>query len=398
MLRRGLVAPYCENPSGSYVPHSYMLVDIGGGTVDISAHKMTDCGPNKSPVVEELHSPLGNDWGGTRVNQEFVKFLERLVTDLGFSEYVSTPDMEVNIRNLCELNHLINVVFEEQKQIFGRLPKEKRKDIVIRLPVSMLDVYREELLKGVETVAPTQVKLVRQNLRISPEKMEDFFKPVVSEILSCVRRMAEDVQGYIDVIYLVGGFGGSPYMYWKILEEFGISYRCVVPPSPEYAVVEGAVIYRADPSVIHSRRADATYGKSVIRPFNSKIHDQSHKFNIDDTWFCNDLFQVIIEADEVVHPDYVYTCTSLPSHCHQKNMCVEVFSSPLKADKVWYVNEAHTAQKIGEIVVDFSSLTTSKLREVEFTFDFSHTEILVTAYDTLSGVEFKTVVDFLSQK
>ncbi len=40
MLKRGLVAPYCDNPSGPYTPHSYLLVDIGGGTVDISAHKV----------------------------------------------------------------------------------------------------------------------------------------------------------------------------------------------------------------------------------------------------------------------------------------------------------------------------------------------------------------------
>lgn len=49
-----------------------------------------------------------------------------------------------------------------------------------------------------------------------------------------------------------------------------------------------------------------------------------------------------------------------------------------------------------ELVVDFIDKGKNKSREVEFIFDFSHTEIQVTAYDKLSGYEIKTVVDFLS--
>lgn len=400
MLRRGLVAPYCENPSGSYVPHSYLLVDIGGGTVDISAHKIIKCGANNIPIVEELHAPVGNDWGGTKVNQEFVKFLERLVSDLEFSQFVGTDDTEVNIRNRCELNHLINVIFEEQKQTFGRLSEGKRKEVVIRLPFSMLEIYREEMLEGIETVAPTQVKLVRQNLRISAVKMEEFFKPVVCEILSCISKVIGDIGEHIDVIYLVGGFGGCPYIYWKIVEEFGISYRCVVPPNPEYAVVEGSVLFRANPSVIQSRRADATYGKSVIRPFDSKIHDKSRIcYGDNEACFCDNLFQVIIEKGEIIHPSYVYTCTSLPSYNLQKNMHIELFCSLCKADETWYVSgeKSGGAVKIGELVVDFINQEKhGKPREVEFIFDFCHTEIQITAHDKLSGVEFKSVIDFLS--
>lgn len=399
MLSKGLVAPYCDNPSGSFVPHSYVLVDIGGGTVDISAHRIVDCSTG-SATVEEIRPPLGNDWGGTRVNREFVKFLERLVSDLEFSNYVNTQDVEVNIRNKCELNHLINVTFEEQKQIYGRLPKDKRKEVVIRLPVSMLEIYKEEIIEGIETVAPTEVKLVRQNLRISPTKMEDFFNPVVTEILLCMKGVLGSVEGLLDVIYLVGGFGGCPYIYRKIVDEFGIGYRCVVPPNPEYAVVEGAVVFQADPSVIHSRRADATYGKSVIRPFNTKIHDLSHRICSDNTFYCDDLFQVIVEVGDVLHPNYVYTCTSLPSHSHQRNMCIEIFCSPFKASEVWYVSGkgSEAAEKIGELVVEFQDPESDKLREIEFVFDFSHTEIFITAYDKSSGVEFKTVLDFLSSQ
>ena len=400
MLKRGLVAPYCENPSGPYNPHSYILVDIGGGTVDISAHKVLKYDVNSNPIVEELHPPIGNACGGTRVNKEFVTFLERLVSDIGFSHFVDTCDLEVNIRNRCELNNLINVVFEEQKQMFGRLPKDKRKDAVIRFPVPMLEIYKEDLLDNIETVAPSDVKLIRQNLRISVNKMEEFFNPVVSGILSCIKKVIDGVNEGIDVIYLVGGFGGCLYLYQEILAEFGISYKCIVPPNPEYAVVEGSVLFCADPSVIHSRRADATYGKSVIRPFESKIHDKARKFIDENNMpFCHDLFQTIVEVGETVHPNDVYACMSIPSRSNQKNMCIELYQSPCKMDEVWYVQGERSggAVKIGELVVDFGGIKGGgESREVEFVFDFSHTEIQVVAYDRRSGRVVKSVIDFLS--
>lgn len=398
MLKRGLVAPFCDNPSGPFAPHSYLLVDIGGGTVDISAHKVIDRNENNNPVIEELHIAVGNDCGGTRVNQQFAKFLEGLVDDTNFSKFIETADVEVNIRNKCELNHLINVVFEEQKLVFGRLPVENRREVVVQLPVSMLDIYEQNMRFGIKTAFSSHAKLVRQNLRISAEKMEQFFEPVMSGTISCIKEVLHNVGELIDVIYLVGGFGGCPYIYSKMLNEFGISYRCIVPPNPEFAVVEGSVLFHADPTVIQSRRADATYGKSVIRPFDSKIHDISHRFLDDDNMpFCDDLFQVIVEVGDIVHPRNVYTCTSQPTKKFQKNMCIEIFRSPYRAEETWYVLGVGSGEieKIGELVIDFSEQKSDKSREVNFFFDFSHTEIQVTAYDKSSGYEIKAVIDFL---
>ena len=269
---------------------------------------------------------------------------------------------------------------------------------MIRLPTSMLEIYKEDLIDGIETVAASHVKLVRQNLRISSSIMESFFEPVVSGIQSCIKKVIDNLGGSVDVIYLVGGFGGCPYLYSKLIDEFSISYKCIVPPNPEYAVVEGSVLFHADPSVIQSRRADATYGKSVIRPFNSKVHDESHKIYDDDNVpLCDDLFQLIVEVGEIISPDSVYMCTSIPSHNFQTNMCVELFQSVHRANEIWYVSgqKSGDCKKIGEIVIDFTKQR-GKLREVEFLFDFSHTEIKVTAYDKLSNSEIKTVIDFLS--
>ena len=400
MLKRKLVAPHCKTPQEQHTPHTYLIVDMGGGTVDISAHKVIGyVGLQKGPIVEELHPPVGNDCGGAKVNQAFVTFLERLVSDIGFSNFVETCDPEANARNNFELNQVINVAFEEQKQVFGRMEKDKRRDSVIRLPATMLEMYQEEIEDGVETLGTSNVRLVRRSLRISPSKMEEFLQTALVGVFECISDLLSTLSVSIDVIYLVGGFGGSPYVYWQFLKKYGGQYQIFVPPNPEFAVVEGAVLFRSNPSVVHARKSDATYGKSVIRPFNERIHDRRHREVDDDNIAqCHNLFQTIVEVGETINPDRVYLCTSTPVQHSQKNMYIEIYSSPKRASEVWYVSGERTGDcvKIGELTVEMPVQRGDKLREVEFTFDFSHTEIQVKGYDKTSGVEMKTVVDFLS--
>ena len=400
-LKRRLIAPYCKHPQEPFqftdsTPHTYLIVDIGGGTVDISAHRVISL---PEPCVEVLHPPIGNDYGGSKVNQEFSKFLEKVVSDLAFSRYVETCDPEVNLRNRFELNQLINVSFEEQKQIYGRLEKGRRREASVRLPPSLLEVYQEDLEEGVQTLGTPDVRLVRQNLRLSPAKMEEFFEPAITGILECISDLLEKIATPIDVIYLVGGFGGSPYVYQKVAEKYGDQMKCIVPLNPEFAVVEGAVLYRSNPAIVRARKADATYGKSVVRPFQARIHNPKHKHVDDDGIpYCHNLFQTIVEVGETVSPEYAYMCTSVPVFHEQTSMFTEIYSSPDKADYVWYItgDKSRDVTKIGELTVEMPILRGDKSREVVFTFDFSHTEIQVHGYDKASGSEVKTVMDFLS--
>ena len=53
----------------------------------------------------------------------------------------------------------------------------------------------------------------------------------------------------VDTIYLVGGFGGSEYIRKRISEKFGKTYKCIVPPDPNSAVIHGAVLFRQNPDL-----------------------------------------------------------------------------------------------------------------------------------------------------
>ena len=331
MLKRKQVAHHCISPDSLAPPppsYCYLIVDIGGGTVDVSAHRVST---SPSLCVEELHQPVGNDWGGLQVNHEFSLFLQKLVEDRNFTRYLLVDDKEARITNRFDFDEMINVSFEGEKKWFGRRDSQNRQVTVVRLEQSFLDVYKDTLTASLDSLAKSLraagreheiVKLSGFNLRIPPAKMDQFLQPAVNGIMECIRDLMASLSAYtIDVMYLVGGFGGCPYIYEKFREKYGHQCRIIVPPHPEYAIVEGAVLFRANPTIVRSRKADATYGKSVVRGFK-KFHDT--QFKSTDGKYCMHLFQTIVSIGEDISPGCVYVATSHPMEENQHKMHLEV--------------------------------------------------------------------------
>ena len=77
-LSKQLVAPYCQAEK-PYQSNCYLVVYIGGGTVDISAHRVSST-PDRH--IQVVHPPTGNNCGGSRVNKEFETFLGELVNEV----------------------------------------------------------------------------------------------------------------------------------------------------------------------------------------------------------------------------------------------------------------------------------------------------------------------------
>lgn len=50
-----------------------MVIDAGGGTIDITVHKAKENG-----TLKEVLSPSGGDWGSTNMNKEFIRVMGEL--------------------------------------------------------------------------------------------------------------------------------------------------------------------------------------------------------------------------------------------------------------------------------------------------------------------------------
>ena len=388
---------------------NYVIADIGGGTVDVIAYQVC---MSPEEHIRILHQPAGNDSGGTQINKMFAKFLEILVNDQGFVRYIEKSDEDTSVLNHAYLNELVNDTFEKQKQIFGSKGISSSGQVAIRLPFSFMEEYKLQLAQKVRELNDSSIELKGNELRLKYTKMEEFFKPVVEEALACIEDTLNRIDGEIEILYLVGGFGGSRHVYDKVkarLEARSCRPNVIVPGFPDLAVVLGAVTYRQRPDLIHSRCLDATYGVRVNLPFIDGVHDEEYKFT-DSTGkeYCENIFSTFVECGDIVSVNELFMKSYLPTKSSQRRMHIDIYSSPEK--DVWYTTRKRSVtssiptlanvQKIGELIIPFRGVASQgaeeSKHEVEVKFDFSHTEIQVKGFDRNTGTEVKVVLDFLT--
>ena len=386
-----------SDPSAAAIscPTEYMVIDIGGGTVDITAHVEVDDGI----VVENI--PTGNAWGGTQVNEAFSKMLQDLVNDPGFSKFLASGDRS---QQMAALNKTLYREFEDQKLLFGQ---GKMNEISISLPSKFVKIYDKEL----ENEAKKKIGIEYEDdiLYIDKEVVESqLFGPALDGIIKCTLEAIEENEYKVNTFYLVGGFGGCKYVHQKVTAAIqetysskGQNFTVLVPPTPLLAVAQGAVMWRKDPEKIKARRVDATYGIAVSLLFNPDEHDEHYKFFHEEERKdrCNDVFSVFLLKGELAKAEELVTIDLAPLRNADTQMSINIYSTTKLG--VQYVVDKRgnsTVTKIGQLVIDIpnpDNLPTIK-RIVDVTMDFSGTEIQAKAKYRVTGKEVKTVCDFLS--
>ena len=387
----------------------YIVVDIGGGTADFSAHGLTSEGH-----IEVLTSPEGNLSGGMAVNQEFEHFLTDLVKDPGFSTYLSTGDDMEDIENKLDVRNIVYDEFEEEKKEFGQTDVSKSSDntiFKIELKDRFYKFYEPRLKAGINRLNlqknDRRVTFGRHKmLCISYSKMEEFFLGPVANILASLKDILIQLNNDVRTIFLVGGFGGCKYMYYRVQEELellhvGDKIRIIVPDKPHLAVVQGAIQYCKNPELIRSRVADTTYGTETMLTFNQKIHDVRyyHKTKSGEK-LCKHLFSPLVIEGERVGYNQVKRNVYQPVDPSLTSVKFNLLTSDDK--DLFYTRSTNGVLKEGVKVLATITLPTPNTdqgtdRDLYLSYDFSHTEIQVHAYDESSNNECRVVLDCLPQ-
>jgi ankyrin len=171
---------------------------------------------------------------------------------------------------------------------------------------------------------------------------------------------------------------------------------------PELAVVKGAVMWRQNPSIIRSRKVDATYGTVCCQEFNPLKHDlQYHFCSEDNILYCDNIFTVFIEKGDATEINDVYTTTYTPRYSAQTVMNIPIYS--IFSPGFPYTRDASGQllyDIVGELIIDIPNPDNKPKseREVEVSMSFSGTEIRAKAKYCITGEEVKTVCDFLTDK
>ena len=398
----------------------YVVVDVGGGTVDITAQKFDQ----ETGQIDVIQNPEGNDCGGTMVNREFTKLLQKL---LGEAETQITSNIDSAFPKLLSgqdkvilkpcLNHILYCEFEAEKEAFGSQcscndDKNDRKEIKVQLPHDIVAKFGLDVLQeNVEKLADPRIQLEDDKLYIKFSKVKELFQPALSGILECTRSALSNLMHRLsdfNTIYLVGGFGGSKYVYSHIENlvdtEFpDVNFRVIVPEDHILAIVNGAVRYKKNP-IIRSRFMNRTYGIVVSVDYDPSVHSKEHFcYNEDGHEVCGDSFLTFVRKGDPVTINEVAVSNIVPDFDKEKEVHIPFYCS--EEPSLEYLNDYRTpdimiplAYKVGELCFELppGDILHKDQRVFTIILDFSSAEIIATVRYQNTGTDVNAILDFLS--
>ncbi|MGV9311019.1 Hsp70 family protein [Streptomyces sp. NPDC003691] len=368
----------------------FMVVDCGGGTVDITSYQIRPAGVGDDRL-SEIGIADGGPLGSAYINQHFVDTV--LADRFGAEELkallVSHPQ---EIAALEESWEGWKVGLASETGPDGTPVFTTPCDIAV--PGGLW-----------ETLAPaTKARLTElaygasYHLVIVPDEIADLHESVVGRILEVIeeqRRIVLDngPEKGVDQIVLVGGFARSTYLRDRIAQRFGHEVKVVLPQDAAFAVLAGAVHFAYDPAVVWGRRSKYTYGFECAMPFRHGTDPGGMHFHDElGRDMCDDRFSVMIKrGDQVVTGEVVKDSLRVQSG----TTLFEIGLFATYSDDPQYVNEAG-CERVGTVNADASGSKQVEFskRYLDIYFTFGGSEITVETEDRNSGVRRKAAIEF----
>lgn len=361
----------------SQINTHYIVVDIGGGTLDVTVHEFQDDGK-----IKEIYKVTGGPYGGMYVNQRF----ESLLDELFGTQMLQSYRKQFPSDWLCLMSE-----FEGKKR--GKRILDSSLMTNIRLPRSFVSQIIQSREARIDRYGEREVKIKsNEYLSLSSAMMRKLFAPVVESIKEHLNNLLRKPQlSKVQTMLLVGGFAESVFLQEEIKKTFSGRCRILVPHHASVAVAQGAVIFGKKPTTITERVISTTYGIRCVRSFIAGVHPEEKKKLIDGTEWCKDVFGRIVKENKVIklgqrikkiyHPPTPNTTSVL--------IAFHVSTDP----ETKFVTDPGVTQ-IGNISIQTPVNSKGTDRDIEVSMYFGGTEITATACDVSSGNKAQTTLDF----
>ncbi|KAI0835970.1 hypothetical protein F5Y06DRAFT_288785 [Hypoxylon sp. FL0890] len=239
------------------VNDSIIIVDAGGGTVDLITYTITSL----HPVLEvvEAAEGTGDFCGSTRINDRFIQFLtSKLEGEEGWDDVVLYRAVEHFER---DTKRRFNMDSLTQSEPFF-------------IPVRGLNANNDLRVNR------------RGQFALRPEELHMFFEPDILKIIQLVREQIAMSDVRIRKILLVGGYGSSMYLRERLRiavqrdSSMGNDIEILQPPNAWTSVVNGAVMkglslvksQNCDVAIVKARAARKHYGYEFGVVFDREKH------------------------------------------------------------------------------------------------------------------------------
>ncbi|XP_045161656.2 heat shock 70 kDa protein 12B-like [Mercenaria mercenaria] len=357
----------------------YMVVDLGGGTADITVHqKMAD------GSLKELHKASGGAWGGNEVDKAYLKMLSDMIGPEAIEKF--KREQMIDYFDLLR-------DFETKKRTITRAIDGK---MTFKIPASLRELGESDGVKMQDKVAKshskTKITWTGDKLRIEKAAAKALFETPLNMLICHIGKMfAEPTVQDVDVILLVGGFGECELVKEAFENKFA-NKRLMIPPEAGLAVLKGAARFGHLQDIVQTRVARYTIGWESLS-FFEEHHDPAKKIIVGGQDLCKDIFQKLIEIDEEIPKYKFFEKDAGAAYAEQKFVAIKLFSSTNRHVK--YTTEPE-CQELGRLDIkcpDSSNISDKKMKIYYF---FGDTEIHIRVKFLNTNEEYEKWIDCFS--
>ncbi|GMH39755.1 hypothetical protein BSKO_07653 [Bryopsis sp. KO-2023] len=364
----------------------FLMVDCGGGTLDVTSFKVLSVNPLK---LQELIPPTGGPFGAKLVDDGFFNFIKAI---LGKQKFKEAREKHPGV-----LIHLLKQ-WEEKKMMFrfdsGAMEwtSVNLGDVLLNLEISASLPNIVEAWNAKHPGLPIR-KQGTSNVRLSYALIKSFFAGPVNSI---VQKTAEIIEKYssilepLDRIVMAGGFANCGLLQQAMREKFEDRTRVIVGLSPDTLIVEGAGIFGARPmELVVSRKSKYTFGVKALRRYDYRNLDH-RRIDRADVVSCGGremINQFSVHGrvgDDLAVDSKTPMLYYRPENENQSEAPVIVLIT--KSRDVFMANEPGV-EELATITVPFDMTKHFEERAIGVQFSFGQTEIFCYIYDRASGKE-----------
>lgn len=215
------------------VGECFTLCDAGGGTVDVVSYKVTQLVPTLE--LEKMTMATSEKCGSAYIDANFKRWLQRVIGD----RYYRVLDP----RNIGQQVGVHTSESKQMRQLMKEFDPHKKAFSNNVGDVMMLDLPAP--LEKLNIVG----KVSEGELIITHEEMKAIFDLCVDEVVQLIQGQITQVEMKhyrVKNVFLVGGFGESPYLQEELKRSLNLRKITMRRPDTKNswtAVVRGAAIY-----------------------------------------------------------------------------------------------------------------------------------------------------------
>ncbi|KAI8148535.1 hypothetical protein BJV82DRAFT_592445 [Fennellomyces sp. T-0311] len=274
-------AIYCEKQCDSWNSmedqDTFMIVDAGGGTVDIIIYQLHKT--ENSRTLKEITRGSGGTCGSAYIDNNMRQWLlDRLGSHQG---QVST----------CTLENIMECFTEKIKPYFTG-----EGDQYLSVP-AVMNQLREELDGLINEDG---------NIMLSSDELnQQVYMPIFTKVMALIEEQLEQAGTNVNALFLVGGFGCSEYLYSVVKSCFGSRIPTIaMAPRGDVAVARGAIYHVSQPTFISTKVLRNTYGLRTRMAFQEGLDpEESAIVTSDGIKRCSTRFDVMAYKGQSIHVD-----------------------------------------------------------------------------------------------